>query len=84
MRTAKAVPSPFPAGCCARDLSEDWRALREVTTNVDTAWTQFIGVTEHNLCDLAGLDLDKYGGRGRRPELGWARACPPSAPRIPK
>eukprot|EP00959_Pyramimonas_sp_CCMP1952_P302382 6327181-Pyramimonas_sp.AAC.1 len=39
MRTAKAFPSPFPAGCCARDFAEDWLALCDVTTDVGTAWT---------------------------------------------
>eukprot|EP00959_Pyramimonas_sp_CCMP1952_P438503 9180238-Pyramimonas_sp.AAC.1 len=84
MRTAKAFPSPFPAGCCTRDFTEDWLALRDVTTDVNRAWAQFIGVTERYLCDLSGLDIGMYGGRGHGPELGWARACPPSAPRIPK
>eukprot|EP00959_Pyramimonas_sp_CCMP1952_P088033 1841997-Pyramimonas_sp.AAC.1 len=84
MRTAKAFPSPFPAGCSARDFAGDWRVSQDTAGDDGEAWRQFIGVAECHLRDLAGLDIGKYGGRAQGSELSLAKARPPSAPRIPK
>eukprot|EP00959_Pyramimonas_sp_CCMP1952_P044927 938669-Pyramimonas_sp.AAC.1 len=58
--------------------------MQDPAGEVSESCKQLIGVTEQYLCDLAGLDIGKYGGRGDGPELSWTKACPPSAPRIPK
>eukprot|EP00959_Pyramimonas_sp_CCMP1952_P407935 8548997-Pyramimonas_sp.AAC.1 len=69
MRTAKAFPCPFPSGCSTRDFAEEWGAIQDPAGEVSESWKQFIGVTEQYLCDLAGPDIGKYGGRGDGPGL---------------